>query len=1142
MRLPTLLVGLGGTGCRIVDQVLGRARVAGMDRDRDQRIEFIGFDTDVVDIKRLKNLSNNVFQVSDNKTVYEVASKYDGGIDWMVSKDRLHELVRTQPLDKGAGQLRILTRLALFDRFSDYGFEPRVRAALTNLTRHDGREAFKGTINVFVVGSLAGGTASGSFLPIALLLNDLLREMGSNPTVNGLFLLGDIFINTGKLPVKQLPNVRANTYAALAELHAVNSAVGSEGDINGLKYEYLPGRYPIRDGRPFHDVTLIDFENQTGGNLGREIDYYERLAARALFTLIFTAIGGARTSIDVNNLLDKTSPRFRHDVRFDIIERAGTDLTKYVSSAGVYAIEYPREDVLKYLSTCFARNMLSREWLLLDERFRDRVKRYNEERKTNFKAKEPVKDIAFMEDFRQSAQEGNQFFAELLLNLEPEADLETGLRRKPQVHAFVDAFESRMVDAFWDAAPELRAIKNQRQELAAENLGDAASAIETVQNFEGRLEIDWRTLVDAMGGGPDAQFNIILSNTLTARPGEWRPYHIQSYVLADDPHLVQVRYFLYAARSEIAKRAADKKVDTDRIREELFGLATAWDPDRDPKTATERGARAKLIAAVRTAGKGSFMGLGRASEFKKFQQNFAGYYNDSIEKMREWAEASVKRRAYVRLKNELDMMVRVVEGMFTEVGRIADRLSREEKDALQEHDPLRNAARTGTLFVCADPACKEALWRELSFLLAGRGIGKEANRSLATAFLSAYAEMRKDDHGQVPAFDEMLHETIVEKFAKNLIKSEEYRKIYDMGLADALGREAAVRHTPWLALLQSLVRRTRDFARPFLPLAPDDAGQPMTFWAMNLKLFERFASSSDFESTFADEQGVRTLVEDEFPDTELLCYAMRGNLALDEIAKINPGPKGEAAAGDIREGPYHAAYRERVETILDFEFSRPRGVFEGATMTPHVTKDWHKPGRLVPIFDALRIEQEQRLNNAYVTAQCVPGLLDRLTLAGLGNVSYLDLSRLVAQPGDRYELVRSHDDWAIYQALSNMAQLIGPILIAWTEWLSGYSGAAEESPVANAEITERLLTLALNQIEAQSRRRAVPGLLRAQFALIRGVVDQRNSAQAYHARVQRQVDIVKALGETTFGRLAQVSPDILGDIRATYNREVARIR
>src|SRR6202042_2396957 len=152
--------------------------------------------------------------------------------------------------------------------------------------------------------------------------------------------------------------------------------------------------------------------------------------------------------------------------------------------------------------------------------------------------------------------------------------------------------------------------------------------------------------------------------------------------------------------------------------------------------------------------------------------------------------------------------------------------------------------------------------------------------------------------------------------------------------------------------------------------------------AMNPTLFARFANNIDFESTFASEQGVRTLVEDEFPDTDLICFAMRGNLALDDIAKINPGPNKIAAAGDVREGPYHAAYRERVETLLAFDFDQPDGIFEGAKMTPHVAKDWHKPGRLVPIFESVRREQEERLQKAYVVAQALPGLLDRLRLEG----------------------------------------------------------------------------------------------------------------------------------------------------------------
>ena len=89
-------------------RVLGRARAAGM--DSDHRIEFIGFDTDVVDIAKLENLSpGQVFQISDNKTVFQASTKLGPSVkDWMVPLDRLPVQVRTQSLDRGAGQMRIL--------------------------------------------------------------------------------------------------------------------------------------------------------------------------------------------------------------------------------------------------------------------------------------------------------------------------------------------------------------------------------------------------------------------------------------------------------------------------------------------------------------------------------------------------------------------------------------------------------------------------------------------------------------------------------------------------------------------------------------------------------------------------------------------------------------------------------------------------------------------------------------------------------------------------------------------------------------------------------------------------------------------------------------------------------------------------
>jgi hypothetical protein len=1142
-RLPTLLVGLGGTGCRIVDQVLGRAKAAGI--DSDNRIEFIGFDTDLVDINKLKNLqANQVFQVSDNKTIYQVATRYGSSIeDWVIPMDRLPVQLRTQSIDRGAGQLRILTRLSLYDRFSDRAFEPRVRTALSRLSRHDGRDSFKGTMNVFVVGSLAGGTASGSFLPLTLLIDALLRDMGANPTVNGFFLLGDIFVNTGTIPVKQLANVRANTYAALAELHAVNSAVGPDGDLRAINYEYLPGRQLVRDGRPFRDLTLVDFENQTGGNLGKEINYYEKLAGRALFAQIFTAIGGSKDSIIVNDLIDKTSPAASYDVRAAIASsETGVDLTKYVSSAGVYAIEYPRQEILDYLSIRFAREAMSSEWLFLDQRFQDRLNRFNEERRAgNFRATEPVRDVSYIEDFQQSAREGVPFFAELLLRLEPEADVLTGRRPRPQVQAFVEALETRMTEVFWEATPELKAIRTQRQELLPENLGDAASGIETVQNYDGRLDLDWRTLTEAVRSRPDALFNNLLANSLTLRPGEWRPYHIQAYVLEHEPHLVQTRYFLYAVRAEIERRLGDKKVDTDRIKEELFGLATAWDPEREPKTATERGARAKLVAAARAASQGGIMARLRGTDFKKFQQNFAGYYNDSVLKMREWAEASMRRRTYGRLKNELDLMIRVIEGMFDEVRRLSERLASEEVDALNAHDPVNNTVETGTVYACADRACKEALWAELKNAAAGRRIGQEANRSLAEAFLSAYRDSRIDEKRRLPAFDQILYRTIVRDFGSTLITSD-YRKIYDMTLAEAFAREAQIKESDWLTLIRTQVGRTRDYARPFLSLARSDAGQAITFWAMNPKLFSAF-NRKDFEDTFSTEQGVRTLVEDEFPDTELLCFALRGNLALTDLAKINPGPQGPGATGDVREGPYHAAYRERMEALLAFDFDHPDGIFEGSMLTPHVAKDWHKPGRLVPIFDTLRRKQEERLYQAYVAAQALPGVLDRLTPAGAGDVTYLDLSHLVSRRGGREQLVRSHDDWRIFQALIEQSHFIEPLLTAWREWLDSYNGPADASPLANPVLTERLLSLALNQVESDSRKKAVPGLIRAQMALLGDVVERRHAGEAFHARKQRLLTIVDDLGRATFTALEpHVSTEILRDIQAMYNQAAAEMR
>ena len=64
VQIPTVLIGLGGIGCEIVD------RLNGMLSDQDRkRVAVHGFDTDVNDIRKRQRLQGCITQTSAAMTV-----------------------------------------------------------------------------------------------------------------------------------------------------------------------------------------------------------------------------------------------------------------------------------------------------------------------------------------------------------------------------------------------------------------------------------------------------------------------------------------------------------------------------------------------------------------------------------------------------------------------------------------------------------------------------------------------------------------------------------------------------------------------------------------------------------------------------------------------------------------------------------------------------------------------------------------------------------------------------------------------------------------------------------------------------------------------------------------------------------------
>lgn len=267
----TICIGLGGTG----RDVLMRIRRLIVERYQDFKelpvISFVHIDTDKATNSTTGLRTGNTFhgvdlrfsdaeKVAATMTRAEVDSfakeigkkgqNYDGspGVYENISCWFPPQLLKNlKAIDEGAQAIRPVGRLAFFHNYR------KIKAAIESAERRTrGHEAFMirnnwsvdHKLNIFVVGSLCGGTGSGIFLDVAYCLRQMYGNNGAQ--IAGYFIISpELYGNA--------PDKSANTYAALKELNyyaTMGTTFNAEYDL-----QYLESIEETRP--PFEYIYLV---------------------------------------------------------------------------------------------------------------------------------------------------------------------------------------------------------------------------------------------------------------------------------------------------------------------------------------------------------------------------------------------------------------------------------------------------------------------------------------------------------------------------------------------------------------------------------------------------------------------------------------------------------------------------------------------------------------------------------------------------------------------------------------------------------------------------------------------------------------------------------------------------------------------
>jgi hypothetical protein len=390
--LPSLVIGVGGTGLKVLQRVKERLQETYYGEVPSQ-ITLLEFDTALqspadnfcgVQLTQESNLTTygnsamqemQLIQTNTTFTMDHAMAEGRNGVkrwDWMeINKlDRLLQPQLRVILD-GAGAFRPVGRTAFYLNYQSV--EAKLREAMqqvlykqpvmdtstvTALEGLNNPETANSRRNVFLVGSLAGGTGSGGFLDLAALMHQIktFDQSFNNIALIGVVVLPRFFANIADELGRRVPN----TYAGLRELDRLMRA-----HKNNTPYRFTGGHnQPVEISDTLFDLCyLVDIEDYGGRPAGTRPDL-GALPAIADMIVAHTdlRLGLRLNAANINVAANYALPRDIGGNGYAYQAR------RFYSALNNHTVIFPREDVAKSLSLRLLLDLIDEHLIARDGR------------------------------------------------------------------------------------------------------------------------------------------------------------------------------------------------------------------------------------------------------------------------------------------------------------------------------------------------------------------------------------------------------------------------------------------------------------------------------------------------------------------------------------------------------------------------------------------------------------------------------------------------------------------------------------------------------------------------------------------------------------------------------------------------------
>ena len=368
MYQPTLVIGLGGTGKNII---LALKKMIAENCEHGMAdfpfLKMLSIDTDramphaqsaiktVTDESLYLNPNREVFQLQANFGIAPDLNDYPQIHDWFPNS--LKANLSPAELSRGASQKKPIGRFIFAWNASEiyeeiYSFMRAPVDVKMAIDKNIGSKLSK-EINVFICGSVCGGTGAGTFLDTAYLVRHCNHIAGAGYQVKifGMLALASMFDG-----IQGTANVRQNCYASLVELDHFMNKINCENPYRSFipaYKDFKPDYTTSGSTKPF-DYPFL-FDNFGKGVALNSQSAFSEMAARFIYLLTGHELGTHWTSM-YNNVMANLKLGYKNLNNKDI----------HYSGMGTFSILYPKRMIVQLCAYNLSKEYLNK---ILDDSY-----------------------------------------------------------------------------------------------------------------------------------------------------------------------------------------------------------------------------------------------------------------------------------------------------------------------------------------------------------------------------------------------------------------------------------------------------------------------------------------------------------------------------------------------------------------------------------------------------------------------------------------------------------------------------------------------------------------------------------------------------------------------------------------------------